>query len=152
MAHRLAMEMAERLAAVAAVAGGNQFAASEGRRPERPVPVLQIHGTRDPIWPYRGGQVMMLGKMAPIPDTVEQWAACNGARQRRLTELGPHGVREVLEGPTRRQDVELCRVEGGGHSWPGGHQFLPESRIGPVNREIHASEVIWEFFKAHPRE
>lgn len=152
MAHRLAMELADRLAAVAAVAGGNQFAAAEGRRPEQPVPVLQMHGTRDPVWPYAGGEVMMVGRMAPIPETVEQWAACNGAGAAQFTEVGPHVLQASLEGSTARQDIEFYRIEGGGHSWPDGHQFLPESRIGPVNREINANQVIWEFFKTHPRD
>jgi polyhydroxybutyrate depolymerase len=43
--------------------------------------------------------------------------------------------------------VRLLRVEGGGHTWPGGAQYLPVAWIGATNRDIDASEVIWRFFK-----
>ena len=46
----------------------------------------------------------------------------------------------------------IIAVIGGGHTWPGGLQYLPESVIGKTSREFNASEVIWQFFKAHPME
>jgi len=44
----------------------------------------------------------------------------------------------------------IIAVIGGGHTWPGGLQYLPESIIGKTSREFNASEVIWQFFKEHP--
>jgi polyhydroxybutyrate depolymerase len=40
-------------------------------------------------------------------------------------------------------------MEGGGHTWPGGHQYLPAWIIGKTSRDIDANEVIWNFFKKH---
>ncbi len=37
-------------------------------------------------------------------------------------------------------------VTGGGHTWPGGAQYLPERWIGPVSRDFDASAVIAAFF------
>ena len=37
-------------------------------------------------------------------------------------------------------------VSDGGHTWPGGVQYLPERWIGPTSRDFAASEVIAEFF------
>jgi polyhydroxybutyrate depolymerase len=45
--------------------------------------------------------------------------------------------------------VVLYRIEGGGHTWPGG-QPLPEWFAGPTSRSIDASSEMWAFFEAHP--
>jgi polyhydroxybutyrate depolymerase len=47
-------------------------------------------------------------------------------------------------------EVVLYAVEGGGHAWQGGPQYLPASIIGQTSRDFSASEVIWQFFKDHP--
>ena len=52
MAYRVAAELADRIAAVAPVAGPNAFAPIA---PSRPVPVLHFHGTLDEFTPYAGG-------------------------------------------------------------------------------------------------
>jgi polyhydroxybutyrate depolymerase len=39
-------------------------------------------------------------------------------------------------------------VNGGGHAWPGGMQYLLASVIGKTSKNMDASEVIWEFFPA----
>ncbi len=48
-------------------------------------------------------------------------------------------------------EVILYTIEGGGHAWPGGTQYLPRILIGPVSRDIDATQVIWQFFASHPR-
>ncbi len=48
LSHRLACERAETFAAIAAVAGSNQFSTAAPCEPERPIAVLQVHGTEDP--------------------------------------------------------------------------------------------------------
>jgi polyhydroxybutyrate depolymerase len=42
--------------------------------------------------------------------------------------------------------LQLIRVEGGGHTWPGGPQYLPRAIIGLTSQDFAASEVIWAFF------
>jgi len=46
-------------------------------------------------------------------------------------------------------DVALCRLQGAGHQWPGGEAVF-EGRLGPVNHDISAAEVMWQFFARHP--
>lgn len=152
MVNRLAMEMPERIAAVASVAGGNQFSVAEGRAPGQPLPVLFIHGARDTVWPYHGGSVPVVGKMAPIEGSVAEWAACNGCNVVRTRNLPGGVVHQIRPGPTSRGDVEHYRLDAGGHSWPGGQQFLPKSVIGAVSQALKANEVIWGFFQSHPRD
>jgi polyhydroxybutyrate depolymerase len=47
--------------------------------------------------------------------------------------------------------VVHLRVEGGGHTWPGGHQYLDVDTVGRVSRDFNASEEIVRFFDANPR-
>ena len=46
--------------------------------------------------------------------------------------------------------VELYRVVGGGHTWPGA---IPVNgfRLGPTTGSIDATDVMLRFFAAHPR-
>ncbi|MBI3437732.1 MAG: hypothetical protein HY054_03595 [Proteobacteria bacterium] len=46
-------------------------------------------------------------------------------------------------------DVVFYVIDGGGHAWPGERDDLPAG-AGAVNRDINASEEIWNFFAAHP--
>jgi polyhydroxybutyrate depolymerase len=46
-------------------------------------------------------------------------------------------------------EVKLYVIEGGGHTWPGGWQYLPEKIIGKTSQVIDASEEIITFFKRH---
>lgn len=42
-------------------------------------------------------------------------------------------------------------VEGGGHTWPGGTQYLPKAVVGTVCRDIDATREIFDFFARHQR-
>jgi polyhydroxybutyrate depolymerase len=46
----------------------------------------------------------------------------------------------------RGAPVVLYTVTGGGHTWPGGGQYLPSALIGATSRQFDASQVIWRFF------
>lgn len=43
--------------------------------------------------------------------------------------------------------VVLYRIDGGGHTWPDGRQYLPVRRIGRTTRDINGCDAIWEFFR-----
>jgi len=48
-------------------------------------------------------------------------------------------------------DIELIRIDGGGHTWPSGWQYLPERRIGKVALDFDGNATIWAFFASHHR-
>lgn len=159
MAYRMAAEMSDRFAAIAVVAAGDQYAyANNTTEPERDMPLMVMHGEKDPVWPYEGGSIAF-GKMCTVPGSVEKWAGWNQA-ELKSTELLPDvdpndGTRvekKVYQGATPSSDVEFYTVKGGGHAWPGGHQFSPEFQIGKVTRDINANEIMWDFFEAHPKQ
>jgi polyhydroxybutyrate depolymerase len=38
-----------------------------------------------------------------------------------------------------------------GHVWPGGINRLPERLVGKPSDKLNATDVIWDFFKTHPK-
>jgi polyhydroxybutyrate depolymerase len=64
-------------------------------------------------------------------------------------EDGTRVVREEYNNGRNGTEVALYSIEGGGHTWPGGFQYLPKRKIGVTSRDIDANEVIWAFFKKH---
>ncbi|HEY6098077.1 MAG TPA: PHB depolymerase family esterase [Anaeromyxobacter sp.] len=157
--HYLAAHLSARIAAIAPVVGGIANPPEPWFRPERPVSVLMLQGTRDPLVPYRGGAVAFgRGRILDTEEAARRWAALDGAREpvREALPAGPDadhcgGLRTVYPGGREGSEVTLVRLDGGGHTWPGGAQYLPEMLVGRVCRDFDATAVIWDFFKAHPK-
>ena len=152
MSYRLANEIPERVAAIAAVAG---TIALEKYEPKRPVPVLHIHGTKDTLVPYNGPNKKKdpvdLMRFKSVPDTIAMVLKANGCDGKPTeTEID---MKEDKLKVTRKEykckaDVVLYVVEGGGHTWPGV-VFVPVV-LGASTGNIIANDVIWDFFKRHP--
>lgn len=159
ISHRLACARPDRVASIVAVGGTNQHARAGGACDAR-VPVLQIHGTSDPCWTYETSESTCVGSESGVkvgvPESMEGWRTRNGCTADVDEELLPDrdpndGVRVTrVRWRGCAADVELLRMEGAGHTWPSGHPYLSTRRIGRVGRDI-GSEVIVEFFLAHPR-
>jgi polyhydroxybutyrate depolymerase len=49
--------------------------------------------------------------------------------------------------PAPRAETLLYIVEGGGHTWPGGEQYMPEWLIGKTCQHFDANVAIWAFLK-----
>jgi polyhydroxybutyrate depolymerase len=129
--------------------------------------VLMFHGTSDPVVPYRGGPIGHFGpraqrrnvgrggsgvsrSVAPVEDVAADWAAVDGAGRAPFVEplpvpTGALGVTRLSWFTNDVARVILYRVEGGGHTWPGGAQYLPERFIGPVARDLDATGILMEF-------
>lgn len=163
MCHRLACDMADTFSAVGSVIGALGEDLSRTAAPSRPVSVLLIQGTQDPLVPYEGGDVHFynrkLGRVLSADATVQWWVNKNGASATSSRTVLPNtdrrdGCRVVMihHGSGREgSEVTLMRVEEGGHTWPGGTQYLPAFVVGKVCRDIDGSTVLWEFFKRHRR-
>jgi polyhydroxybutyrate depolymerase len=160
ISHRVACEASDRFAAIAPIGGAMQLTTSDACEPERPVPVLQIHGTDDPCWVYEGGEsecpVGQRGlKHVPVARTMDEWAAINGCSDGSTTaplpdpeDDGTTTVRQTWTGCLAT--TEHLRIDGGGHLWPNGLQYLGERTVGVTPRDW-GNEVIWAFFEAHPK-
>ncbi len=159
--HYLAAHLCQRIAAIAPVAGGIAEEFRGAFKPSSPVSVLILQGTGDPLVLYHGGGILR-GKRGRIIDTdqaVKLWVKTDGCgpqpRTGALPDSDPNDgclVRWSTWGNGRDgTEVTLYTIEGGGHTWPGGAQYLPAFVIGRVCRDFDGTEAIWAFFKAHPK-
>jgi polyhydroxybutyrate depolymerase len=150
MSNALACMLSDRIAAIGGVSGA--YLGMDGRcEPIRPVPIIAFHGTADPIVPYLGGPSDMFDIDFPIvPDWAEGWAERNHCD---MTPVDLPAQGEVsgihYTDCDENADVIFYTIDGGGHTWPGGLP-LPESIVGKTSDDIEATQVMWDFFVAHP--
>jgi len=150
----------------------------ESSRQAVPVPRQQaavtiMAGTGDKMVPYDGGDLRAKGlpglvlrrraakhgdlpsrrRVAGAETVARDWAAVNGTGGEpaadtlpaappdppvtRLTWSGPDGL-----------PVVLYRIEGGGHGWPGGPQYLPARVVGPIPRHLDATGILLDMVAA----
>ncbi len=160
MSQMLAARLADRIVAIAPVAGGMGPAVAASLQPSTPVSVLMMNGTADPLVPYNGGPVARnRGETISTDEIVRKWATANHCAGNpvvsQLPDTDPADGTRVTKTAylecAHRSVVVLYRIEGGGHTWPGGTQHLPRVIVGRVSRDINANDVIWSFFASHPR-
>ena len=159
MSYRLGIELGAKIAAIAPVTANLQRM-HVGKKPTHPMPVLILNGTKDPLVPYRGGHVQVLGQkrgaIVSTDATVAWWCRHNGCSGTVQAMWLPDrdrrdGTRVHVSRHLGPAPVVLYRIQGGGHTWPGGQQYLPKLLIGPVCRDIDAGRVIFDFFAQHRR-
>jgi len=149
-------------AAIASVCGSmvpSHFAACA---PNRPTPVMQIHGTADIIIPYDGSAGILNSAITTtnIDSLVKFWVAYNNCNKTPIssnilnsnTSDGCTVAHYVYNGGDQGSSVELFKVINGGHTWPavvvtGGHTVTNDSiGLGNKNMDFNASKEIWRFF------
>lgn len=141
LSYRIACELSETIAAVAPVAG--VLGLDPGScTPKRPVPLMHVHGTGDLLVPYDGGGVSGFRSVAT---TIDAWKAKNAATGAGQSVYAKGDV--TCTQWSGGADVRLCKVEGGGHQWPGGQQ-LPYG--GSPSPDLDATSAMLDFFDAHP--
>jgi len=153
--YRLASELADRIAAIAPVGGPM---GQESCRPSRPVPVLHIHGSADEFAPLAGGKgpKNVLGTdFYSVEHGIKAWVKANGcpakAAVTRIPDAAGDGlnVTRSVYGPGKEgAEVVLYVVHGGGHTWPGRPG---DATLGKSTSNISANDILWDFFKKHPR-
>jgi polyhydroxybutyrate depolymerase len=161
MTMRLATELSDRIAAVAVVAATMDEETARDAVNVNPVSVLILHGRKDPLVPFYGGSVRG-GAGGPIlshDSAVRWWVNIDGCQRHHLTtELildsagdGTSASYRVYPRGAKGSEVASYVIENGGHTWPGGWQYLPEFMVGKTSRNLDASAVIWKFFRRHSR-
>jgi polyhydroxybutyrate depolymerase len=165
MSYRLACELSNKIAAIAPVDGNIPHLLFPECSPSMPVSVLAINNVNDPLVPFEGGEInsifhrIKLGKVLSVNESIEFWVKRNQCSNIPVVAEEPDKDPEDGTRVTRKQytngidgtEVILYAVDGGGHTWPGGFQYLPKWIIGKTSRDIDANMVIWDFFKRHSR-
>lgn len=149
MANRLVCERADLVIAIAPVSGtlGSGFPCS----PSRPVSVMAVHGTADPVVPFDGGVMNGRGGTSDIlsaPALAERWRELDGCPGPLVADPAVSGEIQQLTaaGCAGNTEVTLVRINGGGHTWPAGRFALPADVVGPTSFAIDASAATAQFF------
>nr|BFF21782.1 hypothetical protein GCM10025730_53030 [Promicromonospora thailandica] len=138
----LACELSDRVAAIAPVAAALYGTGHPTCAPERPVPVIDFHGTADATIPYGGDADRGL---PAVRDWVGGWVDRDGCRPRPRVEQTAHDVTTTRwTGCRAGAEVTHVAVLGGGHTWPGEDSY---SGGGYATHSIEAHEVMWEFLR-----
>jgi polyhydroxybutyrate depolymerase len=131
MAYKLALTMPDAFRAVAAIIANLPDSTNLDCLPAgKPVPVLIVNGTLDPINPYQGGAVILgtmnMGRVRSTDRTFAYWASLAGYAGEPTKEILPDtdpNDGKTIERYTYRQrgkpEVTLLKVLGGKHDYPG---------------------------------
>jgi len=161
MSQTIAMALPEKIKAIGLVAsnfGKNQI---EKDIEVRPFSVLFIHGVDDPVFPYKEGEIGVFnksrGKVLGIEKSISYMLTLNGNSEApKVSDVenfeddcctSEHLVYENLSNSNLK--VELIKIYGGGHTWPGAKEQRIITRIvGSTTQDFSACDKLWDFFKS----
>ena len=121
MSHRMAYDHPDTIAAIASLAGASLLEMS-GSTPERPVNILQIHGTKDKTIKYQGGSFSAGVRYPSATETMEKWVAYNGValdtkllNEKLDIEKSVAGDETTITEFDKGGNIELWTIHDGGH-------------------------------------
>ena len=169
-AERLARHGLVASAGVVLVCGtAREASRRQAERPVRPIAVLCLAGTADPMLPWNGGRgigplawmgrrrarrlLLEPGRREAVAPKVlaADWAAVNGCAAAPAKEPAADGefpVERLTWSAPGRPPVVLYRIVGGGHGWPGGPQYLPAALVGRIPRQLDATSIALDFARS----
>lgn len=153
MTTRLACQLHNRIAAIAVVAATLDI--GEGYDLEKPMPVIYMHGTKDPIVAIDGGKLFGR-RIFSHKSIIDKWIAMDKAdKESHVTNFpdkagdGTSVLKEEYVNPSTGYKVVSYTIENGGHTWPGGWQYFPKFIVGKTTHNLNACDEIWDFFKQY---
>jgi len=161
MSYRVGAELSDIFAAIAPVAAqiGGQATIDDELwqipEPDNPVSVIAFNGMNDTRVPYDGGRPLEgnahVYSWMSTNESISFWVEhnnCNTTPEQYISESGKIIV-DIYHGGINNTEVTLVTIVDGTHSWPGGKKGWlggPEP-----TQEISATDMIWDFFKDHPK-
>ncbi len=159
MAYKLACAMPELITAIAPVTATIPTDILAECSNVEGTGLMIVNGTEDPYMPYHGGTISILGmdrgEVISTGKTVHHWLRQNGCQVHSEKKMMPNTVHHdkttatqyFYSDCTSGVKVALYRVEGGGHTWPGGRQYQRKESVGKTSKDFNACEEIWQFFE-----
>ena len=148
--YRLACDASDLIAAIGPVSGTLNYPQCN---PKEPVSVIHFHGTADQHVPYNGGMgdKSLAGvPFASVKDSIDFWLKFDQCPTTPKTESFADIQHDTYSNCANGTAIELYTIIGGGHAWPGGNG--PASPTGDKpTQTISATNLIWDFFAAHPK-
>jgi polyhydroxybutyrate depolymerase len=157
MSVRLACQLSSRITAAAVVAANVPELQAANCAPARAVPMMFVHGDQDPV-SLRAGGALPFGEGGNVLSTIASVAFWNERNGCSTTAALTATIDPTVDGTsitatryapcTGGAENRFYDVVGGGHTWPGGVQYLPVSTIGRTSGDIDAGQEMWQFFRA----
>lgn len=152
MSYDLACLLSHRIAAIASVSGSMVSSHLTACNASHPTPVMQIHGDIDATVSYTGSSGIVAS--THIDSLIKFWVQYNHCNASPSTSNLPDistsdnctVLHDVYNGGWSGTSVELYKIIGGGHSWPGSIFNIPGIN---TNQDFNASKEIWRFFSQH---
>ena len=157
MAFRLALEAPARFLAVAAVAANvhtpDNFKCTP--TPGGTSSVLIMNGTEDPLVPFDGGEVNLLGFSYKYGTVMSSRQSAEYFADLNHVAGSPETHETLVAGGARVEhvlwrhdftEVELVAIHGGGHGMPQPYRRRPRL-LGPSPKEPNGAAMIWAFFE-----
>jgi polyhydroxybutyrate depolymerase len=138
---RIGCELSDRLSAIAPVAGG--YGVQPPCQPQRPVSVLEIHGTDDRTVPYSGVGSSGETGVWPFLSQWNAWDGCPGAPPV-WRRLAPRALWVAKAGCAAGVTVAHIKLIGEPHAWPTTKWVEPRPHVGVL---FSARRAIWQFFE-----
>lgn len=149
MCYLLACEMPDQFAAVAPVAATmfdeNQCTANSE------ISMIIFNSIDDKHIPYEGGigdeSIVKVEKM-PVEKVVNFWVNKFNCVLLNKTEVSSYNKIDYMN--KKGTEIIFYKMMGGGHSWPGGERG--RFRADKPVKDVSATDLIWDFFKNHPKQ
>jgi|TARA_B110000503_G_scaffold105412_1_gene157277 polyhydroxybutyrate depolymerase len=162
MSYLLACQAADLFRAVAPIAGIMMKEIFETCSPSRPLPIFEVHGTKDNVSLFNGDMENSggWGPYLDLPATIALWVDLNNLTETQTRELpdnaandGSHIVFDRYWSESSDNEVWFYKVIDGGHHWPGAHIDWWRSPSAwwyfrSSNQDINTSRVVWSFFES----
>jgi polyhydroxybutyrate depolymerase len=157
MAIRLALEAPSRFRAVAPVAANLPAPENFQCKPvtRGGASVILIHGTKDRLIPFEGGEGSLLFGLIKNPRvlsslaTAQYFADLDAITGRPVTTRSissdGFGIEQSIWSNGSGTEVELIAIDGAGHAFPQPY-YRARRILGASPRDPNAAEVIWGFF------
>ena len=162
MALRLAVELSDKIAAVATVAA-SMPEKSKCKNPTNPISVLFMNGTNDNHLPFNGGTIgnppkLSFGSVYPVKTSVKMWININQTDTipsvHNFPDIdkndGGNVIKYSYTNGKNGTEVIFYKINGGGHSAPSikeQYSSLFEKYFNKQNHDIEMTTEVWKFFK-----
>lgn len=161
LCHFLAAKLSDKIAAIAPVVatiGGKRNIDEPYILPPQPseaVSVIAFNGYLDEHIPYSGGlQKKSVGKPVWVKSAQEMhsfWTKMNQCSSIPNSEVNNHDEYKKITYDKGINDSEVIQylIFNQGHAWPGGKK--PRWGADAPSKTVNATDLMWEFFKRHPK-
>lgn len=162
LCHFLAAHLSDKIAAIAPIVasiGGKETAEEDYTlppSPKHPVSVIAFNGLNDKHVPYSGGIQKKYVTRKPIYLTsAEQmhsfWIKANQCFSKpQIWKNQLNQYKKITYTCVSNIEVVQYLIFDQGHAWPGGKEPR-RKRADTPSKAVNATDVMWEFFKKHPK-